>query len=238
MPPFVDCFSDEAIIAELCRARINLAAKRHAAGFLHNIARTVPAAHLLSATDWGSIPLDIFPGRRQWHRFRAKRRGNAQAQDLNFRALYTAVVALRRQVPQPAWARKLHQTLRRIRQRVLSPRPFHFKPPSIIPLAKERGGHLYCPLATYPLEDKIIEGLTARYLRTLLDGALLPSCTAFRCGKKHRPPPSTHDALAAILAVQARHAGRPLYVAECDIKGFFRLRRASRRQSGARPADQ
>jgi hypothetical protein len=88
-------------------------------------------------------------------------------------------------------------------------------------LPKEAAGHLYRPLATYTLEEKIIEGLTARYLRTLLEKALLPSCIAFRCRKKHQPPPSTDDALAAILMVRTRSLGEPLYVAECDIKGFF-----------------
>ena len=221
MLSFVDHFSEEAIIAELCRARVKLATKRHEAAFLHNIAHTAPPPHQVSPPDWGTIPLDIFPPRRQWHRFRLKRRGTAQPLELCFRALYAAVLTLRNQAPQPAWAQKLQQTVTNIRQRVLSSRPLHFKPPTIVPLSKERGGHLYRPLATYTLEEKIIEGITARYLRTLLDGALTQACLAFRCGKTRRPPPTTHDALAEIVAMQARHAQTGLYVAECDIKGFF-----------------
>ncbi len=191
MPLFAEYFSEENLIYELCRARVKLAGKRHDAAFLHNMARTARPPHEVPPPDWGAIPLDIFPGRREWHRFRTKQRGNTPAVEVNHRALYKAVTALRQRTPQPPWASKLDQIVKRIRNRVLSTRPFYFAPPSIIALPKEPGGHLYRPLATYTLENKIIEGLTARYLRTLLDKALLPSCMAFRCRKKHQPPPST-----------------------------------------------
>jgi hypothetical protein len=221
MPPFSEYFSEENIINELCRARVKLAGKRHDAAFLDNMARTARPPHNVPPSDWGTIALDAFPGRREWHRFRARQRGNTSAAEVNHRALCTAVVVLRQQTPRPSWASKLDQIVKRIRNRALSTRPFVFGRPSIIAPPKEPGGHLYRPLATYTLENKIIEGLTARYLRTMLDKALLPSCMAFRCRKKHRPPPSTHDALAAIMMMRASHPGKPLFVAECDIKGFF-----------------
>lgn len=146
MGSFAEHFSDEAIIAELCRARITLATKRHEDVFLHNIAGTEPPAHARQPIDWGKIPLDIFPPRRAWHRFRRKSRGDAQAPDLNFEALHRAVLSLRKQSPQRVWARKLEATVRRIRTRVLSKRPFRFQRPTILSLPKERGGHLYRPL--------------------------------------------------------------------------------------------
>jgi hypothetical protein len=221
MPPFADYFSEENIIEELCRARIKLAGKRHDAAFQHNITRTARAPHSIPPSDWGTISERIFPSRRVWHRYRPKRRRNEPAAEVNQRALYKAIMTLRGQTPQPAWAQGLEQITKRIRQRVLSTRPFRFRRPKIIALPKQPGGHVYRPLATYALEEKIIEGLTARYLRSSLDKTLLPSCMAFRCAKKNRRPPTTHDALRAILAIRARHPGQPLMVAECDIKGFF-----------------
>ncbi len=221
MASFSEHFSEEAIIEALCRARIKLAEKRHDAAFQHNIARTARAPHTVMPTDWGTIPLDIFPGRRFWHRFRPKQRGTSPAAEVNQRALYTAVMTLRQQTPPPAWAVALAKVVARIRSRVLSKRAFRFKPPTIIPLPKEPGGHTYRPLATYPLEDKIIEGITARYLRTSLDRALLRSCMAFRCQTRNHPPPTTHDALARILRMRTQYPAQILTVAECDIKGFL-----------------
>jgi len=221
MVPFAAYFSEETIIRELCRARIKLAGKRHEAAFGHNIDRAARAPHKIPASDWGPISEHIFPSRRVWHRFRAKQRHDAPAAGVNERALYAAVMALRLQIPKPAWAQALDRVVKRIRQRVLSNRAFNFRPPTIIPLLKQPGTHIYRPLATYTLEDKIIEGLTARYLRTALDKALFRSCMAFRCRTKNHPPPTTHDAIAAIVAIRAQYPSQPLTVAECDIKGFF-----------------
>lgn len=221
MKSFDDHFSEEAIIQELCRARIKLATNRHDAAFFHNIARTATPAHGILPPDWGHISIDIFPARREWHRFRPKHRASSQAAETNYHALYRAVLQLRREAPPPQWAIRLQQTIDSIRQRVLSPKPFHFRPPTVIAVRKEPDGHQYRPLAVYPLADKIIEGLTARYLRTNLDSALLGSCLAFRCGNEHRPPPTTHDALSEILEMRSRYMEGELYVAECDIKGFF-----------------
>jgi hypothetical protein len=221
MRSFKDHFSDEAIIQELCRARITLATTRHDAAFFHNISESSAPAHDILPQNWGKIPVDIFPPRSVWHRFRPKHRAGLQAADINYRALCRAVLELRQRTPPPAWAAKLQQAIDGIRGRVLSAKPFRLKPPAVIPVRKEPKGHQYRPLAIYPLADKIIEGLTARYLRTNLDSALLVSCMAFRCGTRHRPPPTTHDALSEILEMRARYPERDLYVAECDIKGFF-----------------
>jgi hypothetical protein len=220
MASFAAHFSEETIIEELCRARVKLADRRHEAAFHHNIASAARAPHTFLPSDWGRIAMNIFPSRRAWHRFRPKRRRNMTAADLNQRALYNAVMVLRGQTPKPAWAQALDDVVNRIRSRVLSKRAFRFQQPTIIPLLKQPGGHVYRPLATYKLEDKIIEGLTARYLRTVLDRALSRSCIAFRCRSKTKAPPSTHDALATIVAMRSRY-GQALTVAECDIKGFF-----------------
>jgi hypothetical protein len=221
MRAFGEHFSEEAIVWELCRARIQLAATRHDLAFFHNIARSATPAHDMGPPGWGDIPVEIFPARRQWHRFRAKRRNGSQGSDTSCRALCRAVMELRRTCPTAEWAVKLQEVVDAIRSRVLSSRPFHFRPPTIIAEPKEPGGHLYRPLAVYPLEDKIIEGLTARYLRTNLDHLLVDSCLAFRCGTARKPPPTTHDALTSILEMRSRYPNTTLYVAECDIKGFY-----------------
>jgi hypothetical protein len=65
---FHEYFSEEAIIHELCRARIKHAAKRHDAQFFNNIDVQSARPDILEPRDWGNIPSDIFPPRRGWHR--------------------------------------------------------------------------------------------------------------------------------------------------------------------------
>jgi hypothetical protein len=216
---FVEYFSEEAIIRELCRARIKHAAKRHDAQFFNNIDVQSIRPDVLAPGDWGNIPSDIFPPRRSWHRYRPERRHGTAPFALNVETLYRATVALRRLHPGRIWARNLAHVVRAIQSRVLSRRGFRFKRPSIVPIRKDHGGDFYRPLAAFPLPDKIVECLTARYFRVELDHALMPSCIAFRAKKKNRRPPTTHDAIIAIDDV--RRKSRKLYVAECDIQGFF-----------------
>ena len=220
MRSFEQHFAEKSIIEELCRARIQLASSRHAAAFFHNIAHTAKATHTVSPLAWGHIQVDIFPPRRQWHRFRPKRRDRIEAAEVQYEALLRAVTVLRVATPDADWVKNLQATIDGIRKRVLSNRAIRFRPPTILAERKEPNGHRYRPLAVYPLEDKIIEGLTARYLRTNLDFMFHDSCMAFRCGTLRRSPPTTHDALDRIIEVRLRHE-RQLYVAECDIMSFY-----------------
>jgi hypothetical protein len=244
MKAFADFFSDEAIIRELCAARVKLATRRHETAFLHNISHTATAPDEVPPKGWASIPADIFPSRRSWHRFRRRFRGSAAAEDINLAALLKAVLTLRVETPRAPWVRKLNRTVRAIRVRVFSSKPFRFSRPTIIPVPKKPGSHEYRALAAYPLADKIVEGLTARYFRHLLDGALLQSCMAFRCRRGATGPPSTHSALTTLLESRARHEKTGLFVAECDIRGFYdcvshTVARAALRQlvADARAAD-
>lgn len=219
-PPmkFDDYFSEEAIIRELCRARIKLAAKRHDAQFFHNINRKTPSAANLRANDWGGIPQNIFPPRRTWHRYRPRNRGRG-ASALQVETLFRATTAQLQLVPTAVWARNLKRVLTTLRNRALAQAHFTFKEPKIILVPKDATSQIYRPLTVYALPDKIIESLTARYLRVELDHVLLPACMAFRARRHGRRPPTTHDALQRIE--QARNRYTQLYVAECDIQGFF-----------------
>ncbi len=216
---FEQYFSEEAIIRELCRARIKLAAKRHDAQFFRNIDLDSERPDQLSPSDWGNVPLNIFPPRRAWHRYRPKSRGMTPPLAVHVETLFRATIALRRSNPKQRWARNLARTVRLIRSRVLSSQPFNFQRPTIIPIRKEPGSNFYRPLAAFPLQDKIVECLTAKYFRVELDHALLPSCVAFRAEQQSGHSPTTHDAITIIDGVRSKY--RRLYVAECDIQGFF-----------------
>lgn len=216
---FQDYFSEEAIIRELCRARIKHAAKRHDAQFFHNINRHSTCPDDLAPEDWGEIPSEIFPPRRAWHHYRPKRRGTKAPFAVNVETLLRATLVLRQSQPNELWARNLERTIKAIQLRVLSKRKFRFAKPRIVPIRKDPTSDNYRPLTVFSLPDKIIECLTARYLRSALDHTLLPSCLAFRARHGHKRPPTTHDAIGLIEKV--RRESKVLYVAECDIQGFF-----------------
>ena len=211
---FEGYFSDEVIVNELCRFRVKLAKKRNDALFLHRIssdAQRISDGH----------ELQIFPPRRQWKRFRPARRGKQGSLKSNLTALRRAVAVLRLKKPKPKWARELERFVTAIRNRALAPTTSKFNPPRILPGEKDPAKHEYRPIAVFQLKDKVIESITARYLREIFDCALTDSCLAFRCGRNGMPPPQTHDAVQKILNVNRYHRRRGLFVAECDIKGFF-----------------
>jgi hypothetical protein len=220
---FERAFSESSIIRELCKARIKLAKRRHERAFLHNIRKDHKAAHELGPQNWENIPLDIFPARRNWHRFRpvASKRGTRPSLDINVDALFRATLKLRKQEPNAAWVKNLNRVVARLRRRVLKTKRFSFSRPSITPLVKNTSLHEYRALVVFRLEDKIIDCLTAKYLRESFDELLSDSCLAFRCRQGSKAPPTIHDALARIMEVRTQVRRRDIFVAECDIRGFF-----------------
>jgi hypothetical protein len=216
---FRDTFSVESVLLQLCKERAKLARRRNDIQFLHRIDRNQPSLPRMSGPD-GEIHR-MFPARREWHRFRPGKREGKSSYELNTEALYKAGRRLRVTNPEAPWVQALNERIANIRRRVLGSEAFNFESPKVLPLEKEKGSHKFRPLAIFPLDDKIIDSLTARYLRRLLDHALLPSCLAFRCGQGSKKPPTTHDALKKIIDLNRRHLKSRLFVAECDIKSFY-----------------
>lgn len=123
--------------------------------------------------------------------------------------------------PEAPWAVRLAARIRRIQDRALSPGLFQFSVPMIRHQEKDRAKGEFRPIAVFQVDDKIIDSLTARYFRNCLDPALRDSCFAFRCSNPGKPAPQFHDAFEKILRLRRRHVRTGLFVAECDIKGFF-----------------
>ncbi len=214
LKPFECYFSEKAIINELCRYRIKLARKRNDVLFWHRISEDKERI----GDDDG---FELFPARREWKRFRPRIRGHRGAVKINQAALKRAIFVLKNRRPRPCWAAKLSKFVTAIRRRVLFAKNFKFNPPKILAGDKDPAKHEYRPITMFVLQDKIIDALTARYLRESLDGALDKACLAFRCSIGDKPPPQIHDAVEKILAVRRRASKSSLYVAECDIKSFF-----------------
>jgi len=215
---FDEAFSDEAIIRELCRARLKLTQERRQVLFFHNICADSKNPRDIVPKNWRSIPTDIFPPRRQWHRFRRRHRQSRPSEQLNLEALQRAIHHYRAKSPTTPWVLRLNKAIEKIRTRVFSDQPVEFQRPEISLQVKDQSARTFRALAVFTLEDKVIDCLTARYLRHELDPALMPSCLAFRACN---PMPSIHTALEAILDARQEWNDGEIYVAECDIKGFF-----------------
>jgi hypothetical protein len=145
MERFEKCFSYDSIVRELCKARIKVATDRHDALFLHNMFPASDNQEAVSAKRWGSVPSDIFPPRRQWHRFRSRHRGGKPAAELNQEALINAIKILRKTSPEIQWVRKLDEAVANIQQRVLRSDTFIFSRPEIRFLRKSPDTPEYRP---------------------------------------------------------------------------------------------
>jgi hypothetical protein len=217
---FEDYFSDENIIRQLCRVRIKLAKRRHEEQFFRNIHRDWELDSKVSILQ--ATVGDIFPPRRTWHRFRARpeKRQQRATQNLNVESLLRATLVLRDST-KAQWVKNLENVVRRIQNRALDEWTFKFAKPAIRPGEKRRANHEYRPLVEFAFEDKIVDCLVAKYLRETLDGTLRDSSLAFRCRKGRKPAPTIHSALQKVLNVNRVHRRSGLFVAECDIKGFY-----------------
>lgn len=213
MKEFEDYFSDREIIRRLCIARLKQADASHKQLFYRQI-----STHAESPKD--RVIFDFLPPRRHWNRFRNKCRNSGSNQDQNLVALVRATNRLRSEDPDAGWAVRLSKKIAKIRSRAFRD-SFQFNPPVMQAVKKEKEGNEYRAIASFELDDQIIEGLTAKYLRELFDPFFTSSSLAFRCGQRGNPPPTHHEAVTMIQNYRVRHAATGLYAAECDIRGFY-----------------
>lgn len=202
-------FSDKALVTMLCRIRIKEAdkAKMVANGFNAAIGQTY--RHTTST---------LLPPRRLWNRYRPRNRSAINSARVAVISLQNATMAnLNANEP---WTIELHELMHRIRRRALESPDFSFRKPRLRAVPKK--GNTYRPLASFELEDKLIDGALAKYWKDQLDELFEPASMAFRVRPTDgRPMPSTHVALELICERRDKSQGKPSYVAECDIKGFF-----------------
>jgi hypothetical protein len=210
MPTLIEYFADDQIISHLCKERVKLAALRNDQQYISRLVgdvREVEEAGLL---------YQLLPSRRQWSTYRPRHRRSGLNPDLL--ALKNTVRALRHQSPAQPWVIRLNSFIASVRARILGGEPFALTPPDIQWELKE--DHKYRALCRFGLEDNLILCLFARYLRDALDARFSDSSYAFRARRGGKTP-THHDAFNAIYNIRLEAPNRSLYVAECDIRGFF-----------------
>ena len=219
LKPFEDYFSDDLIIRALCRQRIKAAEKRNEREYVDRLAgyrQPNPGEPIDKPTDTIN---QLLPPRKKWSQFRPRFR--KPHQDVNQASLYQATIKLREREPNAGWVVELNKFIAQIRHRVLESKSFAFSAPKVCGIVKEKGGHNYRALCLFSLEDGIINGLTAKYLRELLDPLFEASSFAFRVRQADKPMPTHHAAFEKIFELKSRNPHQDYHVAECDIRGFY-----------------
>lgn len=224
MPTLEDYFSDRKLARILCRKRVAATRTSRRDQFIDSIAgakRRHGPRDLLNA---------LLPPRRAWPGIRPRRAERATLGDAPTKLASSmfehVMVELRRSKPRYRWVSRLRAFLDSVRCRALGwTNGTEFRCEKIYAFAKANpgNGQKYRIVAAYSLEDSLICGGFAAYLRDLIDGVLSPAVLSFRpAASPDSPPPSHHDAIAMLRELDASvPIDADLWCAEADIEGFF-----------------
>lgn len=218
MPPtkdsLEDYFSEQAVIEVLCRLRLKQSKLRHDALFQRRISNKAPKPRDVSEFN------SYFPARRLWHKYRPEKRGLHSNEDLYFTALKKAVKKQRLINPTAPWVKKLTELVEFIRSKAMQDAGHAFSEPRIT--AQLKSGNEYRPIACFQnTADRVIDSISAKYLREKVDGAFEPCSVAFRPRQINNIKLDRETAVTAIHEFRMKNQDASLTVAECDIRGFF-----------------
>jgi hypothetical protein len=218
-------FSDRRMVTQLCRKRIALARKNRQGQFPARAAG-LPVNSEQMDDPWQRELRELLPPRRHWPH--ATRRERCESKDRAETAVKTltwyVLRALSEDEPTYSWTKRLRRFLDGCKRDALSwDGSMVHKPRSIVPIPKERpgSGQKYRVVVTYSLRDGIIASGFAAYLGNAIDGALGDCCFASR-PRQNGKAKSHHDAVVGFREFAGQISKQTaLWVAECDIQGFF-----------------
>lgn len=222
-------FSNKAIIKTLCKYRIKQAKKKHKYHLLRDV--SLHPKSILFLHNKHNCPPDLkelFPSRRTWLRHNVQQRSKfSNSQDLNINALYKTIITthirvINNNIAPPDWYIKLSSFVKNIQERVQNPDANYLQSPIIKPIKKEnsKSCNICRPISLYGLIDRLIIGITAKYLTDVFDPYLHDCSYAFRSAKV-RDVRTHHDTITEILNYRNGRRNENIWVAECDLKKFF-----------------
>ena len=212
MKEYEEYFSDEALIECLCHVRLGRAAAIHERRFYRKVFELLPESD-------HTVLNEIFPPRRLWHRFRPRKGSRERISQHAFVGLRKCISWHRRNSPGTQWVQRFNQFLIDVQREVLTAKTFAFSRPQIVPQPK-KGKNEFRAIASFPnVKDKIVDVINAKYLRENLELCLEDACRAFRSGKKRYL--DRNSAIEDIYKIREKFPDLPLFVTECDIRGFF-----------------
>jgi len=215
-------FDDKELIKILCKKRAIAAKKWHDVHFLYNISTEAKSPHTIIKKEIFSF----FPPRSQWTRLPKKERELLQFNALKInscqleKTVWQEIKKCKRQgLEHPLWLQNLLTFTEGIRNLAFDKsRNYELPKPKIIPELKS--GITYRPISIFELIDNILIGQISKYLSNCFDPLFSDSSYAFRTGIQKGKTFNHHKAVEDIIEFKKK-IGKPLYVAECDIKKFF-----------------
>ncbi len=229
MKTFEDYFSFDNIVDFLVKQRAKIAFQTHQESYLDKILDTTTSIYLDSKNL--KFLLTLLPPRKKWSRPNnyTKRQKLNTSIEINKSAMKNTIYKTHRQFVNkqidflytPKWYQNLRKYIFEINLRVFQDNSLHFEKPIIIPQPKEKGSKEMRPIADFNLSDKLILGITNKYLTSIFDNKFLECSTAFRQRIGNKKAPKHHDVISDIRNFRKLHLKNNLYVAECDIRKFF-----------------
>lgn len=230
---FIDYFSFYEIVKTLASLRVKDAAARHQYQLYWSrlqIEGTADGADSSPASRIPSAVSALLPPRRQWRRGSKDSRqkcGAAKATALSIVRIVTGLAKAGR-LESSEWGQRLQRLHSRLLDLVAAPE-IHLHKPTVKLIRKgtgridvmkaEKKKTAYRCLAKFDnLEDRILIGKTATYMRDLFDSELLDCCYAFR---RNGRTYSFRAAVERLIDYRKKHSDQTLYVADCDIQKFF-----------------
>lgn len=218
---FEEFFSTDKIIACLCRERLAARTRLHENHYLDHLA---PGSN-------SSLPSSIqeifgyLPPRSRWFRPPKAVRGKGTFRELLGSLMITVRKLRQRNNPIDSdWIQRQDRLISAIKFRALSSQRVNITRPKVVPSPKDDKSGEYRVLAVYKLEDKILIGQCAAYLRAFFEKHFLPCSFAFRYRTGEKRIPTHHDAFRRLAEFWSKNQEQgciDAWVAECDIQGFY-----------------
>ena len=212
-------FSDKNIIDLLSKIRSKEAQKRHDIQFYRNISKNAPNPNTLR-----SYVSTMLPPRREWYRPNLSERLNKSALEINTLAIKKTVEYQTKLhiADKKSWYKELMRFCDDVKKTILQNQNYQICKPRVIPVEKNKKEKSYRPIAVYDLKDRIIIGITAKYLRDTFDNDFQDNSYAFRAKSKNTKTTKTyHSAILDLIKYKKNYDDRDLFVSECDIQKFY-----------------
>lgn len=217
---FDDYITDEAIFRLLARLRVRIVKKRHTDNLYWRLGTGAqdPSKKYDGNGEVDSSVSACLPSRKVWGRAPRKARARLQQETVLERGI---VWAIRQQQSSDAglagttWGRNLLALLEEVRSRAAQA-SFVLQPPKLLTIAKN-ATESRCLAKYEKLSDRIILIQMMKYIRDQIDDSFSSCSYAFR-----RSGEINHiTAIRNLQEYRLRYPDQPLYVAECDVMGFF-----------------
>ncbi len=187
---------------------------RHDCLFYYQISDAAPSEEAMRE----SGAANYLPPRRQWIRpARADRAGLNHDAVVRKGIWKTIATHLRGgTLDSTLWGQQLLSLHAEIQEAFNAPENTVFTPPDVLLIKKAETGKYRIMAPCANIKERIISGILARYFEDLIESVLDDSCYSFRMNGQ-----TLHDAILNLQTYSQNNTDKMLYVAECDLRGFF-----------------